>query len=97
MTRSPLEMRPGLIAMAQFRPAYSGSPVARGSVLALVLLSVAGLPGCASEQVYGAGQAWQRQECIKLMDSQERSRCMASVSMSYDEYKRQSEAMKAAR
>jgi len=42
--------------------------------------------------MYGAGQGWQRQECIKINDMQERNRCMASVSMSYDEYKRQVDA-----
>jgi hypothetical protein len=59
------------------------------SVGALVLAS-----GCSSPQAYGAGQAWQRNECYKINDAQERSRCLASASTSYEEYKRQTEAAK---
>jgi hypothetical protein len=51
--------------------------------------------GCSSQQLYGVGQGWQRQECNKISDTQERSRCMASSSTSYDRYKRDSEAAKA--
>ncbi len=47
------------------------------------------------QQVYGAGQAWQRQECNRINDTEQRSRCMASSSTSYDEYKRQVEDAKA--
>lgn len=63
-----------------------------GLLAVLVLLT---LGGCSSQELYGTGQAWQRQECSKLMDSQERSRCMASASRSYDDYKREVEAGKA--
>ncbi len=59
------------------------------SVSAAVLAS-----GCSSPQAYGAGQAWQRNECYKINDARERSRCLASASTSYEEYKRQSEAAK---
>ena len=48
--------------------------------------------GCSSQQAYGVGQAWQRNECYKIGDAQERGRCLASSSTSYDEYKRQSDA-----
>jgi hypothetical protein len=58
-------------------------------VLALASL---GLAGCSSQQLYGAGQGWQRAECNKIMDAQERSRCMASASTSYEDYRKQSEA-----
>ena len=53
------------------------------------------LQACSSQQLYGTGQAWQRQECNKMNDTQERGRCMASASTSYEEYKRQAEAAKA--
>jgi hypothetical protein len=46
------------------------------------------------KQAYGAGQAWQKQECNKIVDAQERSRCMARSSPSYEDYKRQTEAAK---
>lgn len=55
---------------------------------ALVLL----LAACSQPGIYGAGQAWQRNECQKLADAQERSRCLASNSRSYEEYRRQREA-----
>ncbi|MDE2372290.1 MAG: hypothetical protein KGN16_25195 [Burkholderiales bacterium] len=64
-------------------------------MLAAALVSAISLFGCSSQQAYGAGQAWQRLECNKIMDAQERSRCMASASTSYEEYKRQAEAAKA--
>ena len=63
--------------------------VAIASVGALVLVS-----GCSSPQAYGVGQAWQRNECYKINDAQERSRCLARASTSYEEYKRQTESAK---
>jgi hypothetical protein len=62
--------------------------------LNVVLVSAACLSSCSSQQVYGIGQAWQRNECYKIVDAQEHGRCMASASMSYDEYKRRIEAAK---
>ena len=64
-------------------------------IIAILASVVAG--GCSSQEVYGAGQAWQRQECSKMTDSQDRGRCMASASRSYDEYKRDAEAAKGSR
>jgi hypothetical protein len=49
------------------------------------------------QQTYNGGQAWQKNECHKLVaDPQERSRCMASASTSFDDYKRQANAAKSA-
>jgi hypothetical protein len=59
---------------------------------ALVVFIVSLAPGCSSRQLYGTGQAWQRNECRKIPDEQERSRCLSSTSTSYEDYKRQSEA-----
>lgn len=50
--------------------------------------------GCSSQQAYGAGQAWQRNECYKIDDGAERSRCLASASTSYEAYQRQAAAAK---
>ena len=66
----------------------------RAYVLSVALLSAPCLSSCSSQQVYGVGQAWQRNECYKIVDAQEHGRCMASTSMSYDEYKRRIEAAK---
>lgn len=60
--------------------------------LAMVLGDALGLAACSTQQAYGAAQAWQRNECHKIIDAQERSRCLASSSTSYEDYKRQSEA-----
>lgn len=66
-----------------------------------LLASVAGLAavlslsaGCSTRQAYDSGQAWQRQECNKYPDPQERARCQSSASTSYEDYQRQSEAAK---
>ena len=67
----------------------------RTSLSLAALLSVSHLLGCSSQQLYGAGQAWQQQACSKIIDPQERSRCMASADTSYEEYKRQTDAAKA--
>ncbi len=61
-------------------------------LLYLVLLAPSLFAGCSLQQVYYTGQAWQRNECLKTSDAQERSRCMASTSTSYEDYKRESSA-----
>jgi hypothetical protein len=61
------------------------------------LLLGGAVSGCSSQQLYGAGQAWQRQACSRLDDADERRRCMASASASYEAYKRESEAAKGSR
>jgi len=53
------------------------------------------LAACSAQQLYGAGQAWQKQECNKIVDAQERGRCMASTKGSYEDYRRQTEATRA--
>jgi hypothetical protein len=63
-------------------------------LLNVVLLSLPCLSTCSTQQAYGVGQAWQRNECHKIIDTQEHARCVASTSMSYDEYKRRTEAAK---
>lgn len=62
-----------------------------------LLLALAAAPlcvACSSQQAYGAGQAWQRNECYKINEPQERSRCLSSANTSYDDYKRQADAAK---
>jgi hypothetical protein len=59
---------------------------------ALVVFVGSTAPGCTSQQLYGTGQAWQRNECQKIPDAQERDRCLSSANTSYEDYKRQSEA-----
>lgn len=60
--------------------------------LAVTVCGVVHLTACSTHQAYGAAQAWQRNECFKINDAQERGRCLASTSTSYEDYKRQSGA-----
>ncbi len=46
--------------------------------------------GCSTQQLYSTGQAWQRNQCHTLLDQQERERCIANASASYETYRKQS-------
>jgi hypothetical protein len=69
----------------------------RSSYFLLVLFLAPHLLGCSSQQLYNTGQAWQRNQCDRLLDEQERRRCAASTDTPYDDYKRQSEEVKGAK
>ena len=71
--------------------------ILRFTTLFFVFTSIVGLSSCSSQQLYGVGQEWQKNECNKIIDMQERSRCMSSTKTSYEDYKRQSEAAKGAK
>jgi hypothetical protein len=62
------------------------------AALLLALPLTVALGACSSQQLYGVGQAWQRNECFRISDQQERSRCLSSTSTSYEQYKRESKA-----
>ncbi|MCG7757496.1 MAG: hypothetical protein LZF63_12660 [Nitrosomonas sp.] len=53
--------------------------------------AVVTVTGCTAQQLYSTGQSWQRNECSKIMDQQERARCLSSTSASYEAYKKQSD------
>ena len=69
----------------------------RPTFVFISLLATSSLPGCSSQQLYNTGQAWQRNECNKIVDAQEWNRCMASSNTSYDDYKRQAQDTKDAK
>jgi hypothetical protein len=50
--------------------------------------------GCSSQELYQTGQGWQKQECKKLQDRDERSRCEKSAATSYERYQAEVEAAK---
>jgi hypothetical protein len=50
------------------------------------------LAGCSTQVLYNSAQAWQKQECLKLQDRDERTRCEKSAARSYEDY--QAEAAK---
>jgi len=57
------------------------------AALVVVLLN-----GCSSEQLYATGRNAQRLECLKLPDPQQQDRCLKDAGLSYDKYKRETEA-----
>lgn len=61
----------------------------------LLVLAAAVLWGCSSQQLYGSGQAWQRIECNRMPDAEQRKRCLDSSALSFDEYQRQAGAARA--
>ncbi|MFZ2987643.1 MAG: hypothetical protein WA086_06595 [Ideonella sp.] len=74
-------------------PLRHSHPLASLAAMAVAAMAaLATLAACSSQQLYEAGQGWQRQECEKILDAQERGRCIAATRNSYDSYKRQTEA-----
>jgi len=64
----------------------------------LPLLTVIGAcalgAACSSQQGYATGQAWQQNECNKIIDTPDRERCLARARQSYDTYQRQVDDLK---
>jgi len=62
------------------------------AVCVALLISIAAT-GCSSwrQVVYYSGQQWQRNECNKIADQNERQQCMKRTDMSFGEYRRQTE------
>jgi hypothetical protein len=46
------------------------------------------LAGCSSQQLYSAGQGWQRNACNRLPDGTDRERCLADADRSRDAWQR---------
>ncbi len=66
----------------------------RAYLSVIAVFAIAFTSACSTRQVYSTGLAWQRSECYKMADDYERGRCLSSASTSYEEYRRQTEAMK---
>lgn len=60
-----------------------------GVVVAALVFGV----GCTARQLYTTGQAWQQHECGRMIDQQDRERCLVNASTPYETYTRQSGAM----
>jgi hypothetical protein len=56
--------------------------------------ALTGLTGCTTDQFYRIGQAWQRDQCQRIQDHQERARCLAGVRQSPDAYQREVEGLR---
>jgi len=59
-----------------------------GVVVAALVFGV----GCTARQLYTTGQAWQQHECGRMIDQQDRERCLVNASTPYETYTRQSGA-----
>ena len=53
----------------------------------LALAVLAGLSACSAQQAYYGGQAWQRNECVNVIDTDERERCIAATHFSFQDYR----------
>lgn len=60
-----------------------------------VMAAVVALSACSAQQLYGSGQGWQKNECNKLMDANERARCFKSADTDYETYQRRAKDAKA--
>jgi hypothetical protein len=67
-----------------------------GAILIQKNLSIAVIPivcslfsACTSQQVYGAGQEYQRNQCLHIPDKTESDKCLSKMNSSYDDYKRE--------
>ena len=55
---------------------------------------VVSLSGCSSQQLYATGQGWQKQECQKILEREQRMRCEQSAVTSYERYQAEAAAAK---
>lgn len=63
----------------------------------LAAAQAASLAACTAPEGYHVMMGVQRQECQKLPDAAERTRCLKEAERSYDRYKAEAEAAKRAR
>ena len=63
----------------------------------LLAASLAMLTACSSRHGYASAQDWKRNQCTKVIDAQERIRCLREADTSYDSYKKKTEELKAPR
>ena len=61
------------------------------------LAALVTLTGCSAQQGYASAQSWKRNQCSKIVDAQERIRCLREAEQPYDSYQKQAEDAKSAR
>ncbi|MEK7884703.1 hypothetical protein [Methyloversatilis sp. NSM2] len=47
------------------------------------------LAGCSSRQVYDGAAGWRQNECDRIVDATERSRCLDTANLEYERYRRE--------
>ena len=60
----------------------------------LTVAAAVALAGCSSQQLYATGQGWQKQECQKILEREQRTRCEQSAATSYERYQAEAVAAK---
>lgn len=63
------------------------------TVVAITMIA-SGLVGCTSQQLYAAGQASQRTECNRILDTEDHKKCKAQANTSFERYQQQSDQVK---
>ena len=58
-------------------------------IIAVIQIVCSFASGCTSQQIYGTGQEYQRNQCLHIPDKIESDRCMSKINTSYDAYKRE--------
>jgi hypothetical protein len=71
----------------------SPSTNTRYSMLAFGLVLLSGLVACSTRQGYASAQNWQRNQCVKIVDAQERLKCMRDTDTPYDQYKKDADGL----
>jgi len=56
--------------------------------LALLAAALASLAACTSEQMYNNAAGWRENECMKILDTPRRERCMKEADQSFEEYRK---------
>lgn len=69
----------------------NGMPLNMRKEVTLSLVALL-LCGCSAQQLYASGRHAQRSECMKLSDLAARDRCLKDANMSYDTYKKETDA-----
>jgi hypothetical protein len=57
-----------------------------GMLAAMMAVAVVS-PACSGRQAYDAGYGWRMHECQRILDDNERARCLETAKMDYDTYK----------
>lgn len=47
------------------------------------------LAGCSGQQMYDSAAGWRQQECNRITDAAERSRCLETANLEYERYRRE--------
>ena len=87
---------PRVLVRRVLHSTFREPPVGNAPTRVILVVSCL-LAACSSRQLYDSAQGWQRNECNRLLDLQDRRRCMESTATSYDDYKRQTDPARSTR